>query len=215
MYYPPRSPKPSPPAVRLPSIRAVFPNVDFSPPQSHPHNSETLLGSSAVTGPSNAAAYPQMPMSASHPQAYADRALPPRTPRPPQYSTHSPNNPIDMQGPPRGAFYGPVPTAVEAGFSPAFKVNMSSPSSSAASSSTPQAPHYAVLSFPSPSPLSSEQRANRYPCPTCSKLFDRPSSLKTHMNTHTGEMPFRCPWPDCGREFNVHSNMRRHYRKHE
>ena len=25
---------------------------------------------------------------------------------------------------------------------------------------------------------------------------------------------FRCPWPECGREFNVNSNMRRHYRNH-
>ena len=25
---------------------------------------------------------------------------------------------------------------------------------------------------------------------------------------------FRCPWPNCGREFNVNSNMRRHYRNH-
>src|SRR5712672_1532678 len=25
---------------------------------------------------------------------------------------------------------------------------------------------------------------------------------------------FKCPFPNCGREFNVNSNMRRHYRKH-
>ncbi|KAG6823558.1 hypothetical protein H0H93_003435, partial [Arthromyces matolae] len=25
---------------------------------------------------------------------------------------------------------------------------------------------------------------------------------------------FRCPWPGCAREFNVNSNMRRHYRNH-
>ncbi|KAF8644327.1 hypothetical protein AX16_008535 [Volvariella volvacea WC 439] len=51
-------------------------------------------------------------------------------------------------------------------------------------------------------------------CPTCSKKFNRPSSLKIHVNTHTGATPFRCPWPNCGREFNVNSNMRRHYRNH-
>lgn len=27
-------------------------------------------------------------------------------------------------------------------------------------------------------------------------------------------LAFRCPFPDCGREFNVNSNMRRHYRNH-
>jgi uncharacterized Zn-finger protein len=53
------------------------------------------------------------------------------------------------------------------------------------------------------------------------------------VNTHTGDkrgqfpapspsihaylsrlLAFRCPFPNCGREFNVNSNMRRHYRKH-
>ncbi|KIL56241.1 hypothetical protein M378DRAFT_532189 [Amanita muscaria Koide BX008] len=51
-------------------------------------------------------------------------------------------------------------------------------------------------------------------CPTCSKRFNRPSSLRIHVNTHTGATPFRCPFPNCGREFNVNSNMRRHYRNH-
>jgi len=51
-------------------------------------------------------------------------------------------------------------------------------------------------------------------CPTCLKRFNRPSSLRIHVNTHTGATPFRCPWPNCGREFNVNSNMRRHYRNH-
>ncbi|KAF9269720.1 hypothetical protein L218DRAFT_285526 [Marasmius fiardii PR-910] len=51
-------------------------------------------------------------------------------------------------------------------------------------------------------------------CTTCNKRFNRPSSLRIHMNTHTGATPFRCPYPNCGREFNVNSNMRRHYRNH-
>jgi len=37
---------------------------------------------------------------------------------------------------------------------------------------------------------------------------------RIHVNTHTGATPFRCPWPNCAREFNVNSNMRRHYRNH-
>ncbi|KAF9445503.1 hypothetical protein P691DRAFT_777521 [Macrolepiota fuliginosa MF-IS2] len=51
-------------------------------------------------------------------------------------------------------------------------------------------------------------------CRICHKAFNRPSSLKIHYNTHTGATPFRCPWPKCGREFNVNSNMRRHLRNH-
>ncbi|TFK22867.1 hypothetical protein FA15DRAFT_671045 [Coprinopsis marcescibilis] len=54
----------------------------------------------------------------------------------------------------------------------------------------------------------------KHVCPTCFKRFNRPSSLRIHVNTHTGATPFRCPWPNCGREFNVNSNMRRHYRNH-
>ncbi|THV03773.1 hypothetical protein K435DRAFT_605977, partial [Dendrothele bispora CBS 962.96] len=51
-------------------------------------------------------------------------------------------------------------------------------------------------------------------CTFCKKRFNRPSSLRIHMHTHTGDTPFRCPYPGCGREFNVNSNMRRHYRNH-
>ncbi len=75
----------------------------------------------------------------------------------------------------------------------------------------------------------------RHACPHCAKRFNRPSSLAIHVNTHTGDkrgqcfgrlsphlclltlrrlLAFRCPFPNCGREFNVNSNMRRHYRKH-
>ncbi|PBK59266.1 hypothetical protein ARMSODRAFT_899505, partial [Armillaria solidipes] len=48
----------------------------------------------------------------------------------------------------------------------------------------------------------------------CNKSFNRPSNLRIHVNTHTGATPFRCPFPGCGRKFNVNSNMRRHYRNH-
>jgi len=51
-------------------------------------------------------------------------------------------------------------------------------------------------------------------CRHCLKRFNRPSTLRIHANTHTGARPFQCPFPDCGREFNVNSNMRRHYRNH-
>ncbi|KAJ7736123.1 hypothetical protein B0H16DRAFT_1239265, partial [Mycena metata] len=54
----------------------------------------------------------------------------------------------------------------------------------------------------------------KHPCPTCGKQFNRPSSLRIHVNTHTGAMPFQCPHPGCGRAFNVNSNMRRHFRNH-
>jgi len=59
-----------------------------------------------------------------------------------------------------------------------------------------------------------EGRGKKHQCPQCPKRFNRPSSLRIHVNTHTGARPFQCPYPNCGREFNVNSNMRRHYRNH-
>ncbi|KAI8341187.1 hypothetical protein BC941DRAFT_416071 [Chlamydoabsidia padenii] len=54
----------------------------------------------------------------------------------------------------------------------------------------------------------------KYHCPECTKSFSRPSSLRTHMYSHTGEKPFACPYTDCNRTFSVQSNMRRHIRVH-
>ncbi|KAL4067205.1 hypothetical protein V8B97DRAFT_1978640 [Scleroderma yunnanense] len=62
--------------------------------------------------------------------------------------------------------------------------------------------------------LSGEGRGKKHQCPHCGKRFNRPSSMKIHVNTHTGAKPYRCPYPGCGREFNVNSNMRRHWRNH-
>ncbi|CDK27392.1 unnamed protein product [Kuraishia capsulata CBS 1993] len=52
-------------------------------------------------------------------------------------------------------------------------------------------------------------------CAICNKQFKRPSSLQTHMYSHTGEKPFKCDWNMCGKVFSVRSNMVRHYRLHE
>ncbi|KAI0637488.1 hypothetical protein C8Q77DRAFT_1047187 [Trametes polyzona] len=54
----------------------------------------------------------------------------------------------------------------------------------------------------------------RHGCGICHRRFNRPSSLRIHMNSHTGDQPYECPYPGCRRRFSVNSNMRRHYRNH-
>ncbi|KAI9353084.1 hypothetical protein BD770DRAFT_289662, partial [Pilaira anomala] len=54
-----------------------------------------------------------------------------------------------------------------------------------------------------------------YTCQYCSKLFNRPSALETHIYTHTREKPFQCLSPNCGRRFSVVSNLRRHFKVHQ
>ncbi|KAK9474896.1 uncharacterized protein V1510DRAFT_410961 [Dipodascopsis tothii] len=54
----------------------------------------------------------------------------------------------------------------------------------------------------------------KHRCAVCSKRFTRPSSLQTHMYSHTGEKPFQCDYKGCGRHFSVVSNLRRHKKIH-
>ena len=69
----------------------------------------------------------------------------------------------------------------------------------------------------------------KHTCPTCRKRFTRPSSLQTHIYSHTGEkrkfptpdtgeeadcIAFKCEFQGCGRSFSVVSNLRRHNKIH-
>ena len=53
-------------------------------------------------------------------------------------------------------------------------------------------------------------------CPftSCTKSFLKPSALKRHVRTHTGERPFVCGVSGCGLSFAERGNLKRHERVH-
>ncbi|KAJ2877509.1 hypothetical protein FB639_003727 [Coemansia asiatica] len=61
----------------------------------------------------------------------------------------------------------------------------------------------------------SSSKPTKYQCSRCHKYFTRPSSLTTHVYTHTGEKPHECPISGCTKRFSVLSNMRRHMKLHQ
>jgi hypothetical protein len=66
--------------------------------------------------------------------------------------------------------------------------------------------------YPPTNPPAYPQAQERYICPTCRKPFSRPSSLRIHGHSHSGEKPYVCKYPGCGKSFSVRSNMKRHER---
>jgi len=76
----------------------------------------------------------------------------------------------------------------------------------------PPAPQSMMSQFSSKVSSSTQKK---HKCKVCDKRFTRPSSLQTHIYSHTGEKPFQCEVEGCGRQFSVVSNLRRHRKVHK
>ena len=51
-------------------------------------------------------------------------------------------------------------------------------------------------------------------CPTCGRICATQTTLTVHMRTHTGELPFKCPYPPCKKGFAQQGNLTTHIKKH-
>jgi len=76
----------------------------------------------------------------------------------------------------------------------------------------PPGPQSMMGQFSSKMPSNTQKK---HKCKVCDKRFTRPSSLQTHMYSHTGEKPYACDVEGCGRHFSVVSNLRRHKKVHK
>ncbi|GIY82577.1 protein glass [Caerostris darwini] len=63
-----------------------------------------------------------------------------------------------------------------------------------------------------PEPDGSNSPGKMNLCRICGKTYARPSTLKTHMRTHSGERPYRCA--TCDKSFSQAANLTAHARTH-
>ncbi|KAI2787200.1 C2H2 finger domain transcription factor mtfA [Penicillium oxalicum] len=189
---------------------AVHSPVEMSSPRHpspHAHRSSVSSNGSSIGSQSHHA----LPQNYSH-GPYASPA-----PSVSSTSSHSSyTSPVEATHPSTSPLYYSRPppvinTNTPASTPPAHPVSAQN-ASGLISPVTPAWPHQHHHYFPPTSAAPYQQNHDRYICRTCHKAFSRPSSLRIHSHSHTGEKPFHCTHPGCGKAFSVRSNMKRHER---
>lgn len=150
-------------------------------------------------------------------------------------STHSAHSSISSASTYPSSYYGSVSESSYGDYSSAGEsVDLPSRTlprpSGLPGASLPPAPQSMMGQFSSKVSSSSQKK---HKCKICDKRFTRPSSLQTHMYSHTGEkrkttrtpqpfsnktdcfLAFACDVEGCGRHFSVVSNLRRHRKVHK
>lgn len=151
-------------------------------------------------------------------------------------STHSAHSSISSASTYPSSYYGSVSEASYGDYSSAGEsVDLPSRTlprpTGLPGGALPPAPQSMMGQFSSKVSSSSQKK---HKCKICDKRFTRPSSLQTHMYSHTGEkrksfghyvaslrplltnaLAFACDVEGCGRHFSVVSNLRRHRKVHK
>ena len=216
--------------VSHPNVRPLSPPIDPQLGFNGPVQSPATSLSSTTTGPQYTdSALNELDSPTQRQGSPQSSSLPSTAPSPPPQSYSKSSFP---DSPPSSSTYV-YPVSVSTGLQPKyFQRPLSDGFSSALPSGRPpptptsnepspvnpnsgpwqqthQHHHYIA---PSASTSFSSQTSDRYVCQVCNKAFSRPSSLRIHSHSHTGEKPFVCQHKSCGKAFSVRSNMKRHER---
>ncbi|KAL3473491.1 hypothetical protein BJX99DRAFT_233574 [Aspergillus californicus] len=192
--------------VRLPPTPPLRPGSGFHSAGHSPSSSISLNSNPMIKSE-----YPQPPVTLPSPTDRSSISS--------QGSHHAPGGPYASPAPSVATYSSPIEQ------SPPANMYYQRPPSSGAYSAPPPPPpsHQQMISpvtpawqhhhyFPPSTSTPYQQNHDRYICRTCHKAFSRPSSLRIHSHSHTGEKPFRCTHAGCGKAFSVRSNMKRHER---